>query len=104
MSIIVWHELLQPHCDICGTFLASEKSEADARAAMERAGWETQKVQEGAVRETKDFLLVAPDTIDACALCVRLGKRYEDKPKPKYAAPPPEYNPWDRRNRKDGEI
>lgn len=87
MSVIVYWELNMPACDCCGTHLPAEYSEAAAREAMKREGWGTQSVPAETVR-TSEQKLVSPAEepgmaeVDLCALCVRLGKRYEDKPPP----------------------
>lgn len=100
MSIIVYWELNMPTCDFCGTQLPAEYSAATARDAMKRASWGTQDVPEETVRTAEQKLVATAKkpgmvAVDLCALCVREGKRNENKPAPFF--PPGGYLRYRRR-------
>lgn len=87
MSIVVYSELHMPVCDFCGMHLPAEYSESEARSAMRRAGWEKQDIPAETVCASKQKLFAPSEepgmaAVDLCALCVREGRRYQDRPPP----------------------
>ena len=66
MSVSVWFDYHNPHCDACGAMMAAEKTDEAAEAAMRAAGW------------------VKADGKDLCRLC---NWKRTHKPGDKYDFP-----------------